>query len=136
MSIRQHPSSATDFVPTLQGGVAGTVSPAIFVYDLDEDAFPVNERIIGIPRTGTPDGIHIDDADRIWTGEFEGVVMRNAQGKVLGLSNSEATVAKPGTYLQNFALAGDTLVLLDIQRLWTLKLAQTVVSPDRFELES
>lgn len=38
------------------------------------------------------------------------------RGKVLGLFNSEAIAAKPGTYLQNLALAGDTLVLFDIQR--------------------
>jgi gluconolactonase len=129
-------SSATDSFPTLQGGAVGTGSPAIFVYDLDDDAFPVNKRMIGISRSGVPDGIHIDDADRIWTGEFEGVVVRNSLGKVLGLFNSEATVAKPGTQLHNFALAGDTLVLLDIQRLWTLKLAQRVVGPQRFEVGS
>jgi gluconolactonase len=129
-------SSATNSFPTLRGGAVGTGSPAIFVYDLDDDAFPVNKRMVGISRSGVPDGIHIDDADRIWTGEFEGVVVRNAQGKVLGLFNSEATVAKPGTHLQNFALAGDTLVLLDIQRLWTLKLAQTVVDPRRFTVGS
>jgi hypothetical protein len=61
-------------------------------------------------------------------------LVRNAMAKALGLFNSEATVAKAGAHLQNFALAGDTLVLLDIQRLWTLKLAQTVVDPARFEL--
>ena len=128
-------SSATDAFPTLQGGAGGTGSPAIFVFDLDDDAFPINKRMVGISRSGVPDGIHIDDADRIWTGEYEGIVVRNAQGKVLGLFNSEATVATPGTHLQNFALAGDTLVLLDIQRLWTLKLAQRVVSPGRFEIQ-
>ena len=107
----------------------GIGSPAIFVYDLDDDAFPVNKRMLGISRSGIPDGIHIDDADRIWSGEYEGVVVRNSQGKVLGLFNSEAISAKGGTHIANFALAGDTLVLLDMQRLWTLKLAQTVISP-------
>jgi gluconolactonase len=121
-------SSATDSFPALRGGAVGTGSPAIFVYDLDDDAFPVNKRMLGISRSGIPDGIHIDDADRIWTGEYEGVVVRNPRGKVLGLFNSEAIGAKRGTHIANFALAGDTLVLLDMQRLWTLKLAQTVVS--------
>ena len=107
----------------------GIGSLAIFVYDLNDDAFPVNKRMLGISRSGIPDGIHIDDADRIWSGEYEGVVVRNSQGKVLGLFNSEAISSNGGTHIANFALAGDTLVLLDMQRLWTLKLAQTVVSP-------
>jgi gluconolactonase len=121
-------TSATDSFPALRGGTVGTGSPAIYVYNLDDDAFPVNKRMLGISRSGIPDGIHIDDADRIWTGEYEGVVVRNPRGKVLGLFNSEAIGAKRGTHIANFALAGDTLVLLDMQRLWTLKLAQTVVS--------
>lgn len=127
-------SSATNSFATLKGGAGGTGSPAIYVFDLDDDAFPVNKRMIGISRTGIPDGIHIDDAGRIWTGEYEGVVVRNPDGKVIGLFNSEATVAPPGAHLQNFALAGDTLVLLDIQRLWTLKMAETLVNPRRFEV--
>jgi hypothetical protein len=59
----------------------GTGSPAIFVYDLDDDAFPINKRMIGISRSGVPDGIHIDDADQTWTGEFEGVVGEECNGQ-------------------------------------------------------
>jgi gluconolactonase len=77
--------------------------------------------MLGISRTSIP--------DRICTGEYEGVVVRNSQGKVLGFVNSEAISANGGTHIANFALAGDTLVVLDMQRLWTLKLARTVVSP-------
>lgn len=127
-------SSATDSAPTLYGGADGTGSPAIFAFDLDEDAFPINKRMIGISRTGVPDGIHVDDAGRIWTAEYEGVVVRNAQAKVLGLFNSQAFSVNQTQHVANFALAGDTLVLLDVQRLWTVKLAQTVISPGRFEM--
>jgi gluconolactonase len=88
-------SSATDSFPSFRGAGA-TGSPAIFVYDLDDDAFPVNKYMLGISRSGIPDGIHIDDANRICTGEFEGVVVRNSQGEVLGLFNSEAISAKGG----------------------------------------
>jgi len=44
-----------------------------------------------------------------------------------------------GKQLHNFALAGDTLLLIDIQRLWTLKLAQGLAQPPtglKQELES
>jgi gluconolactonase len=70
--------------------------------------FPVNKRMVGISRRGVPDGIHIDDAGNIWTGEYEGVVVRNPRGKVIGLFNSEATVANQSYTIANFALAGDT----------------------------
>lgn len=63
-------SSAMDSFPTLQGGAVGTGSPAIFVYDLDDDAFLVNKRMIYISLSSVPDDIHIDDADRICTDEF------------------------------------------------------------------
>ena len=127
-------SSATDSAPPLYGGADGIGSPAIFAFDLDDDAFPINKRMIGISRTGVPDGIHIDDAGRIWTAEYEGVVVRNPEGKVLGLFNSQAFSVNQTQHIANFALAGDTLVLLDVQRLWTVKLAQTVISPSRFTM--
>lgn len=127
-------TSATDSAPALEGGASGIGSPAIYVFDLDDEAFPINKRMLGISRTGISDGIHIDDAGRIWTAEYEGVVVRNPQGKVLGLINSEATSVNETQHLANFALAGDTLVLLDVQRLWTVKLAQTIVTPGRFQV--
>lgn len=125
-------SSATDAFPALAGGASGIGSPAIFVFDLDEDVFPTNKRMLGISRTGVPDGIHIDDAGRIWTGEYEGIVVRSSQGKVLGVFNSKASIGDQTQHLANFALAGDTLVILDVQRLWTVKLAQIVITPGRF----
>ena len=103
------------------------------MFDLDDDAFPINKRMLGISRTGISDGIHIDDAGRIWTGEYEGVVVRNPQGKVLGLFNSMAYSVNATTHVANFALAGDTLVIEDVQRLWTVKLAQMVVTASRFQ---
>ena len=123
-------STATDLAPTLQGGAVGTGSPAIFIFDIDDEAFPVNKRMFGISRTGIPDGIHIDDTGRVWTGEYEGVVVRNVNGKVIGLFNSEVFDDDPSEQVRNFALAGDTLVLLEQTRIWTVKLAQQVVAPN------
>ena len=61
-------STATNAFLALDDDANGTGSPAIYVYDLDSDAFPVNRRMIGLARSGVLDGIHIDDAGRIWTG--------------------------------------------------------------------
>ena len=94
--------------------------------------FPVNRRVFGMVRQGIADGIHIDDAGNVYTGEYEGVVVRNTAGKIIGVFNSQYFQADKdaGTQLAiaNFALAGDTLVFLSTTRLWTVKLGKTVVS--------
>lgn len=127
-------SSATDALPALAGGAAGTGSPAIYVYDLDAEMFPINRRMIGLARTGLPDGLHIDDAGNIWTAESEGVVVRNPEGKVLGVFNSQAYSANATTHVANFALAGDMLVILDVGRMWGVKLGRTVITAERYEV--
>ena len=111
-----------------QGGQTSG-SPAIFVYDVDAELRPVNKRLFGIARSGFPDGIHVDDSGRVWTGEGEGVVIRNEMGTVLGIVNTEAIGEPKDT---NLALAGDTLVIGGFTKLWTVKLAQSVISPARF----
>lgn len=61
-------------------------------------------------------------------------MVRNAAGKTIGVFNSQFFQADKdaGTQLAfaNLALAGDTLVFLSNTRLWTVKLAKTVVSRD------
>lgn len=107
-------------------------SNTIYSFDLDEDLFPINKRMLGIARTDIPDGLHVDDYGRIWTGESEGIVVRNPQGKVIGIFNAETILADQSILIANFALAGDVLVLEASKRLWTLKLTQTLVLPDRY----
>ncbi|KAF5869310.1 putative calcium-dependent phosphotriesterase protein [Botrytis fragariae] len=130
----------TDTTPitTTDSGGYNSGSNAIYKFDLDTDMFPVNKRLIGISRTGIPDGIHIDDKNRIWTAEGEGIVVRNNVGKVLGLFNAEVFLhdpaGEPGIEIANFALAGDVLVVEGSGKLWTVKLAEVVVSPDRYVL--
>lgn len=79
----------TDSTPTFPafsdsqagGGYAQTGSPAIYCYDLSPEGYPYNKRLKGIARHGIPDGLHIDDAGRIWTGEGEGIVVWSPEGK-------------------------------------------------------
>lgn len=130
----------TDTTPitTTDSGGYNSGSNAIYKFDLDTDLFPINKRLIGISRMGIPDGIHIDDQNRIWTAEGEGIIVRNNVGKVLGLFNAELflddPVGEPGIEIANFALAGDVLVVEGSGKLWTVKLAEVVVSPDRYVL--
>ncbi|KAI9666277.1 MAG: hypothetical protein M1821_004212 [Bathelium mastoideum] len=110
---------------------ASWLGPYIYAWDLNENMFPVNKRLFAMARQGIADGIHVDDAGRVWTGEYEGVVVRSPQGKVLGVFNSQyfqENKGVDGLPIANFALAGDTLVFLSTTRLWTIKLGQTVVS--------
>ena len=92
---------------------------------------PVNRRVFGMARQGIADGIHVDDAGRVYTAEYEGVVVRNPAGKTIGVFNSQyfdADKEAGGLPTANFALAGDVFVYLAGTRLWTIKLGQTVIS--------
>lgn len=82
-------------------------------------------------RQWMADGIHVDDAGRVWTGESEGAVVRNSASKTIGVFNAQYFQADKTIDvlpIANFALAGDTLILLSTTRLWTVKLGQTVVA--------
>ncbi|KAN0110818.1 calcium-dependent phosphotriesterase [Hyaloscypha variabilis] len=124
---------------SLPAGAGNSGSNAIYAFDLVNDTngipWPVNKRLFGISRTGIPDGIKVDDQGRVWTGEGEGIVVRDSSGKVLGLFNAETLLVDRGAGgpLANFALAGDRLVIEGNERLWILKLGETVMGPGRFE---
>ena len=65
--------------------------------------------------------------------------MRSPNGKVLGTFNAEyfleGDAQGDAEYkIANFALAGDTLVILALQRLWTIKLAEVLIDPSRYQL--
>lgn len=102
-------------------------SSVIYRFTLDEDCFPVNKRLIGTVRSYA-DGLHIDDYGRVWTGEWDSIVVRSPTGKVLGVFNAEALQDGKGIALANFAIAGDKLVILAVDRLYVLQLGQNVTS--------
>ncbi len=49
--------------------------PSVFKYGLDDGAFPVNKRLFSYTSQGGADGLHLDDAGCVWTGEGEGIVL-------------------------------------------------------------
>lgn len=104
-------------------------APAIYRYDLDDEMWPINKRIFGVSRMQAPDGIRIDDKGRVWTADGEGVVVRSIDGKVIGVFNSQYFTRDPvNTAIVQFELAGNILVILGQNKLWTIKLAETVVT--------
>ncbi|KAK4494173.1 hypothetical protein PRZ48_014471 [Zasmidium cellare] len=137
--IRVSPDMKTLYIPdsssiygTLATGPAtdSWLGPFIYAYKLDEDMLPSSRTMFGQVRQGLADGIHVDDKGRVWTAESEGVVCRNSKGKVIGVVNSqyfEANKTAEALPIANFALAGNTLVVLANTRLWTIKTEEILV---------
>jgi len=140
-STRLYVTSSEYIVPTPvnatgMGSIGGgnssyaQASPAIFVYDLDDTLTPVNRRVFGYAREGIADGIHVDDSGRVWTAEYEGVVVRTPAGKILGIFNTEF-FSDSDVEIANFALAGDKLIYQALNRIWSVQLSETVVAASR-----
>jgi hypothetical protein len=70
--------------------------------------------------------------EQIWTAGYERVVVRCETHRVKPL-NSQASRVNATMYVLNFARAGDELVILEVERMWRMKLAQTLINPARFE---
>jgi gluconolactonase len=122
----------TDAAPSSYGGaldLPGQTSSAIYVFDLDDKGFPSNKRLFALAERGITGAIRVDDAGRVWTAERDGIVVRNSQGRLLGLFNAWIHIGqfheKPTQY---FTLAGDTLVILDRDRIWTVRMTKTLLS--------
>ncbi len=102
----------------------------------------MNKRLFAFARQGFANGIKIDDQGRVWTAEYEGVVVRDgSSGKVLGLFNAQDIIlnnkenpvdVRDVAPIANFAIAGDQLVILAFDRIFGVQLAETVISADRY----
>lgn len=116
-------------------GLSGTANSswgngAVYEYCLNDDGLPVEKRMFGLTRSGLTDGMKIDDAGNVWTADYSGIWIQAPDGKVLGSIPATSVLVSDSAYpIQNFALAGDVLVVFAQQRLWTYKLAKQVVAP-------
>ncbi|KAH8701082.1 hypothetical protein BGW36DRAFT_460139 [Talaromyces proteolyticus] len=109
----------------------GSASTAIYVFDLNEDGIPHNKRLFGIAQRGIPDGMHVDDDGRVWTGEQDGIVVRGPSGKVLGMINAlaiqgEQVLDSDAEPLQNFALAGDKIIVFAFTKIYQVRLSRSI----------
>lgn len=89
---------------------------------------PTNRQFFGYPRRNGADGIHIDDKGRVWTAEGDGIVVRRPDGKILGVFNALFFENSGMFPIANFALAGDVLVILGGNRIFTFELGEVVAS--------
>jgi gluconolactonase len=106
-------------------GASRSASVAIYRFTLDSDCNPTNKVMFALPRSGLADGIHVDDFGRVWTAEYNGVVVRGRDGRELGVFNAEA-LGDAGIPIANFALAGDKLVVGAYDRFWVVQLGMNV----------
>lgn len=65
--------------------------------------------MFAMPRSGTSDGLHVDNDGRLWSAEYNGIVVRNSRGKGLSVFNVEQLVKdwEHSNPIVNFALAGE-----------------------------
>lgn len=128
---KQIPGSG--FVQTSSGEqYYGSDTSAIYEFDLSPDGFPYNKRLFGITQRGISDGLHLDDDGRVWTGEADGIVVRSSSGKVLGMINAlgiqgSKVVDSDRRPLQNFALAGDRIIVFAYTQIYQVRLSRTIV---------
>lgn len=107
-------------------------SPGIYAFGLggEDGCMPINKRRVGIAPQDFANGIKVDDNGRIRTAEYEGVVVRSSNGKVLDLFNAvdvleDANVTDVAP-IANFALVGDQLIWLGFDKIYSIQLGQIV----------
>lgn len=128
----QVPGSGFEQTSTSPEQYYGSDTSAIYEFDLGPDGFPYNKRLFGITQRGISDGLHLDDDGRIWTAEADGIVIRSSSGKVLGMINALA-IQRPKVAdssqlpLQNFALAGDRIIILAYTQIYQVRLSHAIV---------
>ena len=74
-----------------------------------------------------PDGIRVDDEGRVWTAEGEGIIVRAADGKVLGMFNAHYFTRDPvKTAIVQFELVENKVIILGQDKLWIVEIDEIV----------
>ncbi|OAL34183.1 hypothetical protein AYO20_06638 [Fonsecaea nubica] len=129
-------ASETAYTATIGPSNSSTGFPGIYKYRLGDGCTPHDKELFAMTRGGAPDGIKVDDRGRVWTIEAEGLVVRNPQGKVIGIFNRWFFLDGESAELSmgNFALAHDKVVLLAFSKIWVVQLSEVVFSADRLSI--
>jgi gluconolactonase len=97
----------------------------VYAYDLNADVLPISRRVFSVSSYGIPDGIKIDKNNRVWTGEGDGLNVRDRHGTLLGVILGR-NLCDNGV-ISNFALVKNTVIILAQEKLWRLDLATDVI---------
>lgn len=107
-------------------------SGAIYEWELNDNALPVQKSLFSLTRNGLSDGLKIDDSGNVWTADYSGIWIQAPDGKILANIPAVPLLVdgiKSSFPIQNFALAGDTLVVFAQLRVWTMQLSKQIVAP-------
>lgn len=118
-------NETTLYVTVTEGDSLGNGTYVVYAYDLNSDALPINRRIFSVSSLGIPDGIKVDNDGRVWTGEADGINVRDKQGTLLGVILGQ-NLSQSGV-ISNFALVDNTVLILAQEQLWRLELSMDVL---------
>lgn len=97
----------------------------VYAYDLDSEGLPMNRRVFSVSSFGIPDGIKVDGFQRVWTGENDGINVRDKSGTLLGVILGR-NLCESGI-ISNFAIVGSTVIILAQEQLWRLALTENII---------
>ncbi|CAF1390072.1 unnamed protein product [Rotaria sordida] len=119
------PSETTLYVSDTALNPNGHGTYIVYAYDLNKHGLPINRRVFSVSSTGIPDGIKVDKVGRVWTGEGDGINVRDHHGKLLGVILGR-DLCQSGV-ISNFAIINSTVIILAQEKLWRLELAVSVL---------
>lgn len=97
----------------------------VYAYDINKDGLPINRRIFSISSTGGPDGIRVDENNRVWIAEGDGINIRDEHGNLLGVILGHGLCSSG--VISNFGLIDNTLIILGQENVWRLNLTTNVL---------
>ncbi|CAF4791830.1 unnamed protein product [Rotaria socialis] len=97
----------------------------VYAYDLNKHGLPINRHVFSVSSAGIPDGIRVDKMGRVWTGEGDGINVRDHHGTLLGVILGR-DLCQSGV-ISNFAIVGNLVIILAQEKVWRLELATSVL---------
>ncbi|CAF1150502.1 unnamed protein product [Rotaria magnacalcarata] len=97
----------------------------VYAYDLNKHGLPINRHVFSVSSAGIPDGIKVDKMGRVWTGEGDGINVRDHHGTLLGVILGR-DLCQSGV-ISNFAIVGNLVIILAQEKVWQLKLTTSVL---------
>ncbi|CAF4012832.1 unnamed protein product [Rotaria sp. Silwood1] len=123
--IAFNPRETTLYVSDTAPDLPGRGTFIVYAYDLNRDGLPITRRIFSVSSAGIPDGIKVDNDERVWIGEGDGINVRDRDGKLLGTILGR-DLCQSGV-ISNFAIHDRTVIILAQEKVWRLNIAARVI---------
>ncbi|CAF3795873.1 unnamed protein product [Rotaria sp. Silwood1] len=123
--IAFNPRETTLYVSDTAPDLPGRGTFIVYAYDLNRDGLPITHRVFSVSSAGIPDGIKVDNDERVWIGEGDGINVRDRDGKLLGTILGR-DLCQSGV-ISNFAIHDRTVIILAQEKVWRLNIAARVI---------